>query len=200
MDEYRTLQDVSQGLYKEKGSKFIAIAVPVDSADEVRLQLEQLRKRYHDARHHCYAYRLGEEPYDIRYNDDGEPSGTAGKPIFGQIQSFELTNVLIVVIRYFGGVKLGTGGLIQAYRAAARDAIENGKIITQTWKATLEIRFNYLQMNDVMRIIKEEGLRIISQESGEQSCILLEIRKGQLDTVIRKFSLLEKVELDRNLN
>lgn len=194
MDEYRTLQNITQGLYKEKGSKFIAIAIPVDSVDEVRLQLEQLRKRYHDARHHCYAYRLGEEPYEFRYNDDGEPSGTAGKPIFGQIQSFELTNVLIVVIRYFGGVKLGTGGLIQAYRTTAKDAVENGKIITKTWKILLEIRFNYLQMNDVMRIIKDEGLRIIHQESQGQSCILLEIRKGNLETSIRKFSSLEKLE------
>lgn len=194
MDEYRTLQNITQGLYKEKGSKFIAIAIPVDSVDEVRLHLEQLRKRYHDARHHCYAYRLGEEPYEFRYNDDGEPSGTAGKPIFGQIQSFELTNVLIVVIRYFGGVKLGTGGLIQAYRTTAKDAVENGKIITKTWKILLEIRFNYLQMNDVMRIIKDEGLRIIHQESQGQSCILLEIRKGNLETSIRKFSSLEKLE------
>ena len=194
MDEYRTLQEVSQGLYKEKGSKFIAIAIPVDSVDEVRLQLEQLRKHYHDARHHCYAYRLGEEPHEVRYNDDGEPSGTAGKPIFGQIQSFELTNVLIVVIRYFGGVKLGTGGLIQAYRNAVKAAIENGRIITKTWKALLEIRYDYLQMNDVMRVIKDEGLRIIHQESLGQSCILLEIRKGNLETVIRKFSSLEKLE------
>jgi uncharacterized YigZ family protein len=194
MDEYRTLQDITQGLYKEKGSKFIAIAVPLESVDEVKMQLEQLRKRYHDARHHCYAYRLGEEPYEFRYNDDGEPSGTAGKPIFGQIQSFELTNVLIVVIRYFGGVKLGTGGLIQAYRTAAKDAVENGKIITKTWKILLEIRFNYLQMNDVMRVIKDEGIRIIHQESQGQSCILLEIRKGNLETSIRKFSSLEKLE------
>jgi uncharacterized YigZ family protein len=194
MDEYRTLQDITQGLYKEKGSKFIAIAVPLESVDEVKMQLEQLRKRYHDARHHCYAYRLGEEPYEFRYNDDGEPSGTAGKPIFGQIQSFELTNVLIVVIRYFGGVKLGTGGLIQAYRTAAKDAVENGKIITKTWEILLEIRFNYLQMNDVMRVIKDEGIRIIHQESQGQSCILLEIRKGNLETSIRKFSSLEKLE------
>jgi uncharacterized YigZ family protein len=195
MDEYRTLQDISQGLYKEKGSKFIAIAIPVDSSDDVKLQLEQLRKRYHDARHHCYAYRLGEEPYEVRYNDDGEPSGTAGKPIFGQIQSFELTNVLIVVIRYFGGVKLGIGGLIQAYRSAAKDALENGKVITKTWKSLLEIRFDYFQMNDVMRVIKDEGLRIIHQESLGQSCILLEIRKGDLETAIRKFSSLEKINL-----
>ena len=194
MDEYRTIQEISHGLYKEKGSKFIAIAIPVNSTDEVRLQLEQLRKRYHDARHHCYAYRLGEEPYEIRYNDDGEPSGTAGKPIFGQIQSFELTNVLIVVIRYFGGVKLGTGGLIQAYRAAARDAIANGKIIIRIWTFFLEIRFNYLQMDNVMRIIKDEGIRIVRQESMEKSLILLEISKGNLENVTRKFSSLEKLE------
>jgi uncharacterized YigZ family protein len=194
MDEYKTVRDLSQGLYKEKGSKFIAVAIPVESANDVKLQQELLRKRYHDARHHCYAYRLGDEPYEIRFNDDGEPSGTAGKPIYGQIQSFELTNVLIVVIRYFGGVKLGTGGLISAYRAAAKDAIENGTIITKTWKASVEIRFTYLQMNDVMRIIKEENLRILAQKSGEQSSILLEIRKGNLDAVVRKFSLLEKIK------
>jgi uncharacterized YigZ family protein len=194
MDEYRTLLEISHGLYKEKGSKFIAIASPVYSLDDVRLQLEGLRKRYHDARHHCYAYRLGDEPYNIRYNDDGEPSGTAGKPIFGQIQSFELTNVLVVVVRYFGGVKLGTGGLIQAYRASAKDAIINGKIITKTWKAFLEIRFNYLLMNDVMHIIKDESLRIVNQDSGKKSFILLEIRKGSLDLVVKKFSFLQEVD------
>lgn len=194
MDEYKTLQETSQGLYKEKGSKFIAIAAPTGSLDEVRLQLEMLRKQYHDASHHCYAYRLGEEPYEIRYNDDGEPSGTAGKPIFGQIQSFGLTNVLIVVVRYFGGVKLGTGGLIQAYKTAAKDAIENGKIITKIWTGKLEIRFNYLQMNDVMHIIKEENLRIISQDSGEQLSILLEIRKGNIEAVKRKFYSLEAIK------
>jgi uncharacterized YigZ family protein len=194
MDEYRTILDESQGFYKEKGSKFIAVVLPVESTDEIRLQLEQLRKRYHDARHHCYAYRLGDDPYEVRYNDDGEPSGTAGKPIFGQIQSFDLTNVLIVVIRYFGGVKLGTGGLIQAYRAAAKDAVGNGKIVTKHWTVQLEIRFQYPQMNDVMRIIKEEGLRVLRQEAEGQSSILLEINKGNLVNVTRKLSFLEKLE------
>jgi uncharacterized YigZ family protein len=194
MDEYRTILDESQGFYKEKGSKFIAVVLPVESIDEIRLQLEQLRKRYHDARHHCYAYRLGDDPYEVRYNDDGEPSGTAGKPIFGQIQSFDLTNVLIVVIRYFGGVKLGTGGLIQAYRAAAKDAVGNGKIVTKHWTVQMEIRFQYPQMNDVMRIIKEEGLRVLRQEAEGQSSILLEINKGNLVNVTRKLSFLEKLE------
>jgi uncharacterized YigZ family protein len=195
MDEYRTVQDVSEGLYKEKGSKFIASVFPVETLDEVKDRLEIIRKRYHDARHHCYAYRLGEEPYDIRYNDDGEPSGTAGKPIFGQIQSFELTNVLIVVTRYFGGVKLGTGGLIQAYRAAAKDAANNAKIVVKTWKSNLEIQFEYVQMDAVMRIIKEDGLRIIRQESGERSYIFLEIRKSNLSPVIKKLSCLENLKL-----
>jgi uncharacterized YigZ family protein len=195
MDEYRTLQEESQGLYKEKGSRFIAIAMPVGSVDEVKSQLERLRKLHHDARHHCYAYRLGEEPFESRFNDDGEPSGTAGKPIYGQIQSFELTNTLIVVIRYFGGVKLGTGGLIQAYRSAARDAVNNGQVLTKKWKAALEIRFDYLQMNDIMRIIKEEGLRIIRQDLKEKYCILLEINKSNLDAIIKKISSIEMVEL-----
>jgi uncharacterized YigZ family protein len=194
MDEYKTLQEISEGLYKEKGSKFIAIATPAATFDEVKLQLELLRKRYHDARHHCYAYRLGEEPFEIRFSDDGEPSGTAGKPIFGQIQSFDLTNVLITVIRYFGNVKLGTGGLIRAYRAAARDAIENGKIIKKTWLTNFEIQFNYLQMNDVMHIIKDENLRIVSQDSSDQPSILLEIRKGNAESVLNKFSALEKIK------
>jgi len=190
-DEYRTLRGISRGLYKEKGSKFIAVAMPVGSADEVRSQLDNLRKEYHDARHHCYAYRLGEEPFEFRVHDDGEPSATAGKPIYGQILSFDLTNVLIVVIRYFGGIKLGTGGLIQAYRAAAKDAIENGSVIVKTWTTKLEIRLDYLKMNEAMKVIKEENLRIISQETTEKYCIILEIRKGHLETVKKKFLSLE---------
>ena len=194
-DEYRTIQSMSTGLYKEKGSKFIAIAVPVESLEDVRINLEKLRKEYHDARHHCYAYRIGEEPYEFRYNDDGEPSGTAGKPIYGQIQSFELTNILIVVVRYFGGIKLGTGGLIQAYRAASKDALENSTIATKIWTNRLQIAFNYLKMNDVMRIIKEDNLRIISQENNENCCILLEIRKRNFENVCNKFLSLEMIDL-----
>ncbi|MCU0370405.1 MAG: YigZ family protein [Bacteroidales bacterium] len=190
MIEYRTIQQESQGLYKEKGSRFIAVAVPAGSLDEVKAALEKLRKQYHDARHHCYAYRIGEVPYESRYQDDGEPSGTAGKPIYGQIQSFELTDILIVVIRYFGGVKLGTGGLIQAYRAAARDAIENSIIIPRTFYRTIEIRFDYVKMNTVMKVIKDESLHILRQDSGEQCSMLLQISTGNFDAVIKKISLL----------
>jgi len=195
MDEYLTLEDASEGIYKEKGSKFISYAIPVSSIDEVKEQLVKLHKKYHDARHHCYAYRLGDDPYEIRYNDDGEPSGTAGKPIFGQIQSFGLTNILIVVIRYFGGVKLGTGGLIKAYRTGARSAIENGNIITKTWNIVLEITFDYTQMDMVMRLIKDEGLRIIRQNANEKYCIVLEIRKGSFEFVKNKLSSMEKLVL-----
>lgn len=193
-DEYRTLKAESRGLYKEKGSRFIAVALPVAGTDEIRAELERLRREFHDARHHCYAYRIGEPPHNIRYNDDGEPSGTAGKPIFGQIQSFELTNALVVVIRYFGGIKLGTGGLIQAYKTAARDSLENGAIIIKTWKTRVRIRFNYDKMNEVMRIVKEEHLDILWQDSSEIFLIDLEIRKGIIELVKRKFNSVESLD------
>jgi uncharacterized YigZ family protein len=194
-DEYKTVQDISHGLYKEKGSRFIAVAMPVNSTEQVKLSLEQLRKEYHDARHHCYAYRLGEFPYESRFNDDGEPSGTAGKPIFGQIQSFDLTNILVVVIRYFGGVKLGTGGLIQAYRSAAKNALENSTIHVKTWKLTLEVRFDYDRMNDVMRMIKEDGLHVLKIDTGEKYAILLEINKSSFETCKKKMMTLKSLEM-----
>ena len=167
------------------------MAIPVETIEDVKIQLEKIRKEFHDARHHCYAYRIGDEPFEFRSSDDGEPSGTAGKPIFGQIQSFELTDILIIVIRYFGGIKLGTGGLIQAYRSAARDAIENGSIVDKIRTVRVEIRFNYQQMNDVMKVIKDENLRILKQEATENYFILLEIRKGALNNIRNKFSSLE---------
>jgi uncharacterized YigZ family protein len=186
-DQYRTLSGISQGLYKEKGSKFISIAIPVENQEDIRINLEKLRKEYHDARHHCYAYRIGEGPSEFRYNDDGEPSATAGKPIYGQILSYDLTNILIVVIRYFGGIKLGTGGLIQAYKTAAKDAIDNGALVIKTWTEPLGISFDYLKMNEVMKIIKEENLKIVNQDSGENCRIVLEIRKGQSESIRKKF-------------
>ncbi|MCU0369954.1 MAG: YigZ family protein [Bacteroidales bacterium] len=194
-DVYRTLEGISRGLYTEKGSKVIAVASGVTSVEEVRQHLDSLRREFHDARHHCYAYRLGDEPYEYRYQDDGEPSGTAGKPIYGQIQSFDLTDVLIVVIRYFGGVKLGTGGLITAYRAAARDAIENGAVVNKIRTSRLGIVFDYEKMNDVMRIIKEENLRILNQESELKCRILLEIRRSNIEAVKNKFVSLEMFDM-----
>ena len=187
-DEYRTIAAPSEGLFKEKGSKFIALAFPAESLDEAKNHLEAVKKQYHDARHHCYAYRIGAEPYELRYNDDGEPSGTAGKPIYGQIESFGLTNILIVVIRYFGGVKLGTGGLIQAYKTAAREALNNARTELRTWKTRVSIRFPYPQMDQVMQVIQEEALDLIKQEAYEDCLIILEIRTGKLEIAENKFS------------
>ncbi|MFO7614178.1 MAG: YigZ family protein [Bacteroidales bacterium] len=194
-DRYKTLENPAEGLYKEKGSRFIAHALPAGSIDEVRRHLETLRRKHHDARHHCYAYRIGEPPYQYRCNDDGEPSGTAGKPIYGQIQSYELTNLVIVVIRYFGGIKLGTGGLIQAYRAAAKDAITHGNIIMRHWTTTLQISTDYSRMSEVMRTIKENDARILKQEFLPDPIIALEINKGKKEEMIQKLKSIEKVEI-----
>lgn len=162
-DTYLTVARLSEGLYKEKMSKFISFAVPVSTLDEVKEALTRYQKEYYDARHVCWAYMLGAARTDYRSNDNGEPSGTAGKPILGQINSFGLTNVLIVVVRYFGGIKLGTSGLIEAYRAAAADAIRANEIIECLVEGDVRILFEYPFMNDVMRIVKEENVTIISQ-------------------------------------
>ncbi|OFX54518.1 MAG: YigZ family protein, partial [Bacteroidetes bacterium GWA2_30_7] len=150
-DTYLTIESQSEGLFKDKGSKFIAFAIPVCNEDEIKQHLESIRKKYYDARHHCYAYRLGLEGNIYRTNDDGEPSNTAGKPIYGQILSNELTNVLIIVVRYFGGILLGTGGLINAYKSASANAIANAKIIKKTEDTLLKIIFDYTITNDVMK-------------------------------------------------
>ena len=158
MDTYKTIVSPSQGLYKDKGSKFIALAFPVETEEDVTKNLERVRKEYYDARHHCYAYALGQGRESFRYNDDGEPSGTAGKPIFGQMLSTGLTNLLVVVVRYFGGIKLGTRGLIDAYKGATSDALENATVITKIIELTFKIRYNYLAMNEVMKVLKDNDL------------------------------------------
>ena len=167
-DTFRTIQSMSEGLYKEKGSKFLAFAYPVDSLDEVKQILEQKRKEFYDARHVCYAYMLGAERTDFRANDDGEPSSTAGKPILGQINAAELTNILVIVVRYFGGILLGTGGLTVAYKAAAADAISNAEIVCKTITKKLRISFAYEQTNLAMRLIKELQLDIVERQFDAQ--------------------------------
>ena len=162
-DTYKTIARTSEGLYKEKMSKFISFAVPVSTLDEVKENLEIYQKKYYDARHICWAYMLGHQRVDFRSNDNGEPSGTAGKPILGQINSFGLTNILIVVIRYFGGIKLGTSGLIVAYREAAAEAIRANEIIECLVEDDIRVAFEYPFLNDVMRIVKEDNVTIISQ-------------------------------------
>lgn len=157
-DTYRTISAPSEGLYKEKGSKFLAFAFPVTTVEEVKAHLDELRKKYFDARHHCYAYILGPSKESYRLNDDGEPSGTGGRPIHGQLLSADLTNTLIVVVRYFGGILLGASGLANAYKAAARDAIANASIKECTIDISYRLHFDYPLMNDVMRILKEQNL------------------------------------------
>lgn len=159
-DKYLSIATASEGLYKEKGSKFIALAFPVEEEEQIRQLLEETKKKYHDARHHCYAWRLGADGEPYRYNDDGEPGGTAGKPIHGQLLSKELSDILLIVIRYFGGTKLGTSGLINAYKQSSRDALDNASVIEKTITARFELHFEYPKMNDVMRFLREEHMEI----------------------------------------
>ncbi|MBS0010895.1 MAG: YigZ family protein [Bacteroidales bacterium] len=196
-DEYRSIRKEAEGLFKDRGSKFIAIAIPVETVEEVNEALESVKKKYHDARHHCYAYKLGTGDDKQRLNDDGEPSGTAGKPIMRQISSFRLTNVIIIVVRYFGGTLLGTGGLINAYRNAAKDALENARIIKKTVNITLRLHFPYDAMNDVMTIIKEEKLEQ-SHQVFEMACSLKIHFRASMERKIRdKLALIDKLEIER---
>ena len=181
MDSYRTIKALSEGAYSEKRSKFLAFAMPVRSVEEVKQLVAEYQKKYYDARHVCYAYMLGVERTEFRANDNGEPSGTAGKPILGQINSNELTDILIVVVRYFGGVKLGTSGLIVAYRLAAAEAIAAAEIIEKTVDEDVTFFFEYPFMNDVMRIVKEMQPRILSQTYDTTCEIRLSIRKSEAE-------------------
>lgn len=180
IDSYKTIKSKSEGTYSELRSKFLAFAHPVTTVDEAMALVDQYQKKYYDARHVCYAYMLGHERLVFRANDNGEPSGTAGKPILGQINSNELTNILIIVVRYFGGVKLGTSGLIQAYKAAAAEAIAAATIVEKTVDEQISIAFEYPLMNQVMRIVKEEEPAIVSQ-SFEGDCLMtLSIRASRM--------------------
>ncbi len=190
-DTYKTIVGQAEGIYTEKRSKFIAIALPVRTIDEIKAHLEVYQKKYYDARHVCYAYMLGHERKDFRANDNGEPSGTAGKPILGQINSNELTDILIIVVRYFGGIKLGTSGLIVAYKAAAAEAIAAATIIEKTVDEDITFYFEYPFMNDVMRIVKEEEPEIISQGYDMDCNMILRIRQSMMPKLRAR---LEKVE------
>ena len=180
-DEYKTIATTSEGYYTEKRSKFLAFAHHVETVDEIKDLLAGYRKKYYDARHVCYAYMLGAERKDFRANDDGEPSSTAGKPILGQINSNELTDILIVVVRYYGGVNLGTSGLIVAYREAAADALSHSTIETRQVEEIVRYSFAYPQMNEVMRVVKEMTPRIVSQQFDNTCEIVLSIRKSEAD-------------------
>jgi len=189
-DEYKTIATNGEGYYTEKRSKFLAFAHHVETADEVKAIVARYRKEYYDARHVCYAYMLGPERKDFRANDDGEPSSTAGKPILGQINSQELTDVLIVVVRYYGGVNLGTSGLIVAYREAAADALAHSTLQTRQVEEQVKYSFAYPQMNDVMRIVKEMQPRIIEQLFDNTCEITLSIRKSEAEALRSKLAKL----------
>lgn len=178
-DEFKTIKNAGEGYYTEKRSKFLAFAHHVETVDEVKQLIDGYRKKYYDARHVCYAYMLGAERTEFRANDDGEPSSTAGKPILGQINSAELTDILIVVVRYYGGVNLGTSGLIVAYREAAADAIAHCQVETRQVEEVVSYSFAYPMMNDVMRIVKDMGPRIVSQTYDNTCDIKLAIRLSE---------------------
>jgi uncharacterized YigZ family protein len=194
-DTYLTIKEPAKSVYKDKGSKFLSFSFPVESEEDIKTYLNALRKEHHSANHHCYAFRLGAAKLSFRASDDGEPANTAGKPILGQIQSKDLTNILIVVVRYFGGTLLGVSGLINAYRQAAADVINECKIIEKTVNEIYEIRFNYRQMNDVMKIIKDDELKILSQDLTQEPSLTFSVRKGISIKVYEKLKKLEGLEI-----
>jgi uncharacterized YigZ family protein len=198
LDTFLTIKQNSKGIYTEKRSKFIAFAFPVYSVDQIKEIVAEYQKKYYDARHLCYAYMLGENRDVFRANDNGEPSGTAGKPILGQINSNNLTNILILVIRYFGGIKLGTGGLIVAYRAAAAEAIANAEIIEKHVETEISFNFEYPFMNDVMRIVKELNPQIISQTFDNDCFMTLRIRKDDMPQLKNRIENVESVRIIKN--
>ena len=197
-DTYKTIiKPSNEVLFKDRNSKFFGYAYPVITEDEVKNHLTLLKKQHHSARHWCYAYQIGTESITYRVNDDGEPSNSAGQPIYGQIQSFEITNVLIVVVRYFGGVKLGVGGLINAYRTAAQLALENAKIIEKTINRNYLITFEYKNMNKVMRIIKEKQLNIVKQVLELNCNIEISVRKNDSQEIYNLFDKLFEIKIKK---
>lgn len=197
-DTYKTITKPSpEVLFKDKNSKFFGYTFPVKTEDEAKIHVEALKKQHHSARHWCYAYQLGiqEKQYQFRVNDDGEPNNSAGMPIYGQIQSFEVTNILIVIVRYFGGVKLGVGGLINAYKTAAQMALEQSKIVEKTINQEIQLKFEYKDMNKVMRVIKEKDLKITNQTL-ELSCVInISVRLKNIPNVRETFEAIYGVEL-----
>ena len=196
-DSYKTIKQIAEGYYTEKRSRFISYAIPVRTVEEVKEQLDKYRKQYYDARHVCWAYMLGPERLTFRANDDGEPSSTAGKPILGQINSNGLTDILIVVIRYFGGIELGTSGLIVAYRTAAAEAIAAAEIEERTVDEDITIAFEYPYLNGIMRIVKEENPVIVSQKFEMDCEMTLRIRKGEAERLKARLLKVESVYVPR---
>ncbi len=196
IDIYRTIKNPSpEVLFKDRGSKFLGYAYPISYEEEVAPLINTLKEKHHKARHWCYAWRLGVDNNRFRANDDGEPNNSAGQPIYGQILSFELTNVLIVVVRYFGGTKLGVGGLINAYKTAAKLALEESEVITRTIDTHFELKFDYINMNKVMRLIKEKNINLIKQEMQMDCNFKISIRKKEAEKIKKAFEDLRCVNI-----
>jgi uncharacterized YigZ family protein len=200
LDTYKTIEAPANGSYKEKGSKFLSFAFPVSDEKEIKTILNRLKKEHHSARHHCLAWRLGAESPVFRINDDGEPSGTAGKPIFGQIQQHDLTNILIVVVRYFGGVLLGTSRLTAAYKLSAADVMLNAVIIERIILVPLEIKFSYEAMNDLMSLLKEYELEIKTSHFDILCKATVQVRKSFVITLIEQLNKIENLKAEIILN
>ncbi|HPT52168.1 MAG TPA: YigZ family protein [Bacteroidales bacterium] len=194
-DTYLTISYPSEGIYREKGSKFIALAFPVVSENEVKNHIVEIKKQYYDARHHCYAYILGANKEAYRMNDDGEPSGTAGRPIYGQLLSKNVTNILIVVIRYFGGIKLGVSGLINAYKTAAKDALEANTIVEKFIEEYYSISFDPIVMNKVMTLLKKDCVKIFEQKYENQSIINFSVQKKEADSLIDHLTKINQLKI-----
>ncbi|MCQ2270093.1 MAG: YigZ family protein [Bacteroidales bacterium] len=192
-DTYKTIAAPSEGIYREKGSKFIALAFPVETEAMVKERLAEVQKQYFDARHHCYSYILGPNKDAYRLNDNGEPSGTAGRPIHGQLLSKDLTNTLIIVVRYFGGIKLGVSGLINAYKTAAKEALEAATIIEKTIDETYNVSFDYSVMNSVMQLLKDPYVTILGQGYDTQYVITFKLRRRESDRIVTALKKINSV-------
>ena len=183
-DSYKTIAKPAEGSYSEKRSKFLAYAFPVQNEEEVKQRLAEIQKKHWDARHHCYAYILGPHKDAYRLNDNGEPSGTAGRPIYGQLLSKDLTNTLVIVVRYFGGIKLGVSGLQNAYKVAAREALDAATIVERTIQETFSVTFEYLKMNDIMQILKDPEVQVLDRQSFMQCIYTISVRQREADRIV----------------
>jgi uncharacterized YigZ family protein len=195
-DTYKSIAGPSEGIYREKGSKFIALAFPVETEAEIKEKLAEIQKQYFDARHHCYSYILGPNKDAYRLNDNGEPSGTAGRPIHGQLLSKDLTNTLVIVVRYFGGIKLGVSGLINAYKTAAKDALDNATIIEKTVDETYKVSFDYSVMNSVMQLLKDPYVSILGQGYEDRYLITFKIRRREADRIVAALKKINTVTVE----
>lgn len=195
-DTYKTIAGPAEGIYREKGSKFIALAFPVESEAQIKEKLAEIQKQYFDARHHCYSYILGPNKDAYRLNDNGEPSGTAGRPIHGQLLSKDLTNTLVIVVRYFGGIKLGVSGLINAYKTAAKDALDHATIIEKTVDDTYKVSFDYSVMNSVMQLLKDPYVSILGQGYEDRYLISFKIRRREADRIVTALKKINTVTVE----